>query len=91
MCDGIVEDLQLFDNDIIVRTGVCGLDDMIGKVPNNEFADSATFMVASDPHLQGFVEELTKVNRGRAYFASPDNLGEFLLADYIRNRRRRVH
>ena len=50
-----------------------------------------TFMIATDPLIQDFVEKLTKVNRGRAYFASPDNLGEFILADYIRNRRRRVH
>lgn len=50
-----------------------------------------TFMIATDALLQQFVDHLTKINRGRAYFASPDNLGEFLLADYIRNRRRRVH
>jgi uncharacterized protein with von Willebrand factor type A (vWA) domain len=49
-----------------------------------------TFMIATDPWLQEFVERLTRVNRGRAYFASPDNLGEFILADYIRNRRQRV-
>lgn len=49
-----------------------------------------TFMIASDPVLQEFVEKLTQTNRGRAYFASPDNLGEFILADYIRNRRKRV-
>ena len=49
-----------------------------------------TFMIATDPFLQEFVEKLTQVNRGRAYFASPDNLGEFILADYIRNRRQRV-
>jgi uncharacterized protein with von Willebrand factor type A (vWA) domain len=48
-------------------------------------------MIATDPWLQEFVEKLTKVNRGRAYFASPDNLGEFILTDYLRNRRRRVH
>jgi len=49
-----------------------------------------TFMLATDPMLTDFVERLTQVNRGRAYFASPYNLGEFILADYIRNRRRRV-
>jgi uncharacterized protein with von Willebrand factor type A (vWA) domain len=49
-----------------------------------------TFMIATDSWLQEFVEKLTRVNRGRAYFASPDNLGEFILADYIRNRRQRV-
>ncbi len=49
-----------------------------------------TFMLATDPMLTDFVEKLTQVNRGRAYFASPYNLGEFILADYIRNRRHRV-
>jgi Ca-activated chloride channel family protein len=50
-----------------------------------------TFMLATDTMLTQFVEKLTQINRGRAYFASPHNLGEFILADYIRNRRRRVH
>jgi uncharacterized protein with von Willebrand factor type A (vWA) domain len=49
-----------------------------------------TFMLATDTMLTQFVERLTQINRGRAYFASPYNLGEFILADYIRNRRRRV-
>ncbi len=49
-----------------------------------------TFMLATDPMLTDFVEKLTQINRGRAYFASPYNLGEFVLADYLRNRRRRV-
>ncbi len=49
-----------------------------------------TFMIATDPTLKQFVEKLTQTNRGRAYFASPTNLGEFILADYIRNRRKRV-
>ncbi len=50
-----------------------------------------TFMIATDPVLVEFVEKLTQINRGRAYYASPYNLGEFILADYIRNRRKRVH
>ncbi|MGH9379300.1 MAG: hypothetical protein ACRD2Z_01605, partial [Thermoanaerobaculia bacterium] len=49
-----------------------------------------TFMLATDPLLTEFVDKLTRINRGRAYFASPYDLGEFVLADYIRNRRRRV-
>jgi len=48
-------------------------------------------MIATDPQLQDFVEKLTRTNRGRAYFANPYNLGEFILADYVRNRRKRVH
>jgi uncharacterized protein with von Willebrand factor type A (vWA) domain len=49
-----------------------------------------TFMIATDPALVDFVEKLTRINRGRAYYASPHDLGEFILADYIRNRRRRI-
>ncbi len=50
----------------------------------------STFMLATDNLLTDFVEKLTRVNRGRAYYASPYNLGEFILTDYIKNRRRRV-
>lgn len=50
-----------------------------------------TFMLATDPQIVDFVEKMTKINRGRAYFASPENLSEFVFADYIRNRRKRVH
>jgi len=49
-----------------------------------------TFMLATDPMLTEFVEKLTQINRGRAFFASPYDLGEFVLADYLRNRRQRL-
>lgn len=49
----------------------------------------STFMVARDPYLINFVEELTKANHGRAYYSSLDNLGQFIFVDYIRNRRKR--
>ena len=48
-----------------------------------------TFMVARDPYLINFVEELTKANQGRAYYSSLNNLGEFVFVDYIRNRRKK--
>jgi len=48
-----------------------------------------TFMVARDPYLINFVEELTKANQGRAYYSSLSNLGEFVFVDYIRNRRKK--
>lgn len=50
-----------------------------------------TFMLATDPMLVDFVDQLSRVNRGRAFYASPHNLAEFILADYIRNRRKLVH
>ncbi len=48
-----------------------------------------TFMVARDPYLVNFVEELTKANHGRAYYSSLGNLGECVFVDYVRNRRKR--
>jgi uncharacterized protein with von Willebrand factor type A (vWA) domain len=50
-----------------------------------------TFMLAQDSDLVRFVDELTQVNRGRAYYASAERLGGFVFVDYIRNRRRMVH
>ena len=47
-------------------------------------------MIARDPYLQNFVQELTQANQGRAYYASLDNLGEFIFEDYVRNRRKKV-
>ncbi len=50
-----------------------------------------TFMIATDSYLVQFVEQLTRINRGRAYYASPYNLAEFLFTDYIRNRKKFLH
>lgn len=49
-----------------------------------------TFMIAKDPYLQQFVEEFTEINKGKAFFTSLNGLGEFIFADYERNKRRRV-
>jgi len=50
-----------------------------------------TFMIATDAYLVDFVDKLTRINRGRAYYASPYNLAEFLFTDYIRNRKKFLH
>jgi uncharacterized protein with von Willebrand factor type A (vWA) domain len=50
-----------------------------------------TFMITSDPYLKQFVARLTELNRGRAYFTSPDNLGQFVLWDFMANRKKRFH
>ncbi len=49
-----------------------------------------TFMVTDDPYLTRFVREFTQVNEGRAYYASLDNLGQYLFEDFVRNRKRMV-
>ena len=50
-----------------------------------------TFMIATDPYLQGFVKKLSEINKGRAYFSSLNNLGDYLFIDYIKNRKRFLH
>jgi len=49
-----------------------------------------TFMIAQDAYLQNFVRELTEANRGRAYYARPDDVGSYLFQDFVRNRSRIV-
>jgi Ca-activated chloride channel family protein len=50
-----------------------------------------TFMLASDPYLVDFVKRMTSMTRGKAYFANPQNLTEFVLMDFLKRRTRRVH
>lgn len=47
-----------------------------------------TFMIAEDPYLQQFVQKLTELNRGRAYFASAQNLGDYVFWDFLKHRRK---
>jgi uncharacterized protein with von Willebrand factor type A (vWA) domain len=47
-----------------------------------------TFMLEESRMLMAFVEQMARINRGRAFFAAPDRLGEYILVDYVRNKRR---
>ncbi|MDW8272926.1 MAG: VWA domain-containing protein [Chitinophagales bacterium] len=49
-----------------------------------------TFMVASDPYLQQFVEAFTLANQGKAYYTSLKGLGEYLFEDFERGKRRNL-
>ncbi len=49
-----------------------------------------TFMIASDPYLQSFVEEFTEANNGKAFYTSLQGLGEFLFEDFERGKKRRM-
>ena len=49
-----------------------------------------TFMLETSGYLLDFVDRLTKINRGRALYTSPDNLGQYVLVDYLTSRKRRV-
>jgi uncharacterized protein with von Willebrand factor type A (vWA) domain len=46
-----------------------------------------TFMLDPNGHLRTFVEKLTRLNRGRAFFTSPETLGDYVLVDFIEQKR----
>ena len=46
-----------------------------------------TFMLDPDRSLQHFISKLTEMNRGRAFFTTPQNLGDYVLVDFIEQKR----
>jgi Ca-activated chloride channel family protein len=50
-----------------------------------------TFMLASDYGLVNFVRHVTELCRGKAYFTTPVNLGQYLLMDYMNRKTRTIH
>jgi uncharacterized protein with von Willebrand factor type A (vWA) domain len=46
------------------------------------------FMLGQDPHLMQFVQEVSKVNRGRAFYTTPQNLGQYLFVDFLGQKRK---
>jgi Ca-activated chloride channel family protein len=45
-----------------------------------------TFMLANDYYLVEFVKEMTALTHGKAYFANPNNLSQFVLMDFMKRR-----
>ncbi len=50
-----------------------------------------TFMLASDYGLVNFVQKVTELCRGKAYFTTPYTLGRYLLMDYMNRKTRTIH
>jgi Ca-activated chloride channel homolog len=50
-----------------------------------------TFMLASDHGLIQFVHKVSEMCRGKAYFTTPDTLGEYLLMDYMNRKSKTIH
>ncbi|HEY4027194.1 MAG TPA: VWA domain-containing protein [Candidatus Dormibacteraeota bacterium] len=48
-----------------------------------------TFMLERGPYLTEFVNQMTRINKGRAFFVSPERLGEYVLVDYVSGKQRR--
>jgi Ca-activated chloride channel family protein len=50
-----------------------------------------TFMLASDFSLMQFVQQVSAMCRGKAYFTTPENLGNYLLMDFMSRRMKTIH
>jgi len=50
-----------------------------------------TFMLASDRYLVEFVKKVTEICKGKAYFTTTMNLGEYILMDYLRKKTQTIH
>jgi Ca-activated chloride channel homolog len=50
-----------------------------------------TFMLASDAGLVSFVQKVTEMCRGKAYFTTPYTLGQYLLMDYMSRKTKTIH
>jgi len=49
-----------------------------------------TFMLERSYGLMRFVDDITRINRGRAFFADPEHLGDYILVDYLAQKTKRV-
>jgi Ca-activated chloride channel homolog len=86
----------MFDENNVLYKNSFGLDPkIVNKTLDEAIAlrreriEVSTFMIARDPYLVDFVEEFTKANKGRAYYSNLNELGQFVLVDYVRNRRKK--
>jgi Ca-activated chloride channel family protein len=50
-----------------------------------------TFMLASDRYLVEFVKKVTEICKGKAYFTTTVDLGEYILMDYLRKKTQTIH
>ena len=49
-----------------------------------------TFMLERSPYMVQFINDLMRINSGRVFVATPDRLGEYILVDYVANKRKFV-
>jgi uncharacterized protein with von Willebrand factor type A (vWA) domain len=49
-----------------------------------------TFMLYDDAWMQAFVNQMAEINHGRTFYADKDNLGEYLLVDYLNSKRKLI-
>lgn len=49
-----------------------------------------TFMLEQSDYLRAFMQEVARINGGRVFYTSPDDLGEYILVDFVENKRKKL-
>jgi len=49
-----------------------------------------TFMLDRNYYLKEFVNQVAKINKGRVFYTTPDKLGQYILVDYVKNKRKQI-
>ena len=93
--DGKPSAMTLPDGRVYTNSGA--LDPMILKRTFQEVSACRksgilinTFMLANDAYLVQFVQKVSEIARGKAYFTSSLTLGQYIMMDFMRNKRRRA-
>jgi len=93
--DGKPSAITLPDGRVYTNSG--GLDPKILQATYREVAACRksgilinTFMLAQDPYLVQFVKKVSEIARGKAYFTSTLTLGQYIMMDFLKGKRRRV-
>ncbi|RMH17496.1 MAG: VWA domain-containing protein [Gemmatimonadetes bacterium] len=93
--DGKPSAVTLPDGRVYTNSG--GLDQVILQQTFREVAACRkagvlinTFMLARDPYLVKFVQRVSEIARGKAYFTSTMTLGQYIMMDFMRRKRRRA-
>ncbi len=93
--DGKPSAITLPDGRVYTNSG--GLDATILKATYREVAACRkagvlinTFMLARDPYLVRFVKKVSEIARGKAYFTSTLTLGQYIMMDFLKRKRRKV-
>jgi Ca-activated chloride channel homolog len=93
--DGKPSALTLPDGRIYTNSG--GLDPHILQQTYREVAACRkagilinTFMLAQDPYLMQFVQKVSEIARGKAYFTNTLTLGQYIMMDFMKGKRKRV-
>jgi Ca-activated chloride channel family protein len=93
--DGKPSAMSLPDGRVYTNSG--GLDPRILECTFHEVAACRkagilinTFMLARDPYLVRFVQKVSEIARGKAYFTSTMTLGQYIMMDFMKRKHRRV-